>query len=185
MTRTAVLLMDLQIDFLNTITGRMPVGDDGANRVLAAARAALLGEAYPGSIVVGVVNAFQPNQFIGNFVRRNAALIGSPGAALDPRLPVTPELPIFPKSAASAFSNPELHKFLQSEGVSTVVLIGVFAEGCVRATALAAKLLGYTVVAPLNAIATNSPWKLAFAVRSMRRHGVLLPNALLGAESAT
>lgn len=181
MSRTAVLLMDLQVDFLDSTAGRMPVGDAGAAQVLGAARAVLSGRACAGALVVAIANAFRRSQVIGNLFRRSAALAGTRGAEIDPRVGVSPEVPVFRKSAPSAFSNPELHRFLQSKGVTDIVLVGVFAEACVRATALHARSLDYKVTAPLDAIATSSPWKLARATRSMRSQGVLLPRSILEA----
>jgi nicotinamidase-related amidase len=173
--------MDLQVDFLDSTAGRMPVGDAGAAQVLGAARAVLSGRACAGALVVAIANAFRRSQVIGNLFRRNAALAGTCGADIDPRVGLTPEVPVFRKSAPSAFSNPELHRFLQSKGVTDIVLVGVFAEACVRATALHARSLDYQVAAPLDAIATSSPWKLARATRSMRSRGVLLPRSILEA----
>jgi maleamate amidohydrolase len=183
MPPTAVLLMDLQVDFLDTARGRMPVGDEGTARVLTAAHAVLAGAVLPEAVVVAIANEFPATQVIANFFRRRAAIVGSPGAALDPRLDLDSSVPRFAKSAASAFSNPALHPYLRSKGIRRICLVGVFAEGCIRATALAGAALGYSVLAPLDAIATNARWKQWFAVRSMRRHGVVLPSTL--AEVAT
>lgn len=178
MPQRAVLLMDLQVDFLDESTGRMPVGALAAERVLERANAVLRGEAVVGSLVVAIANAFPRSQFLGNFFRNQAAVEGSSGASLDPRLQASEHVPVFRKSASSAFSIPQLHPFLQAQDVRTLVLIGVFAEGCVRATAVQARRLGYEVVAPLDSIATNGRLKLAFALSSMRRNGVALPQRL-------
>lgn len=185
MTRTAVLLLDLQVDFLDTQKGRLPVGEEGAARVIAAARSVLLDGVIPGAIAVAIVNAFPRRQRLANFFRNNAAIAGTAGAALDPRVSLPPGTPIFEKAQANAFSNPELHKYLQSRAVTRVCVVGVFAEGCVRATALGAGALGYDVWVPLDAIATNARWKLWFAKRSMQSHGVSMPSRLAEAGSAT
>jgi nicotinamidase-related amidase len=177
MARSATLLMDLQVDFLDS-KGRMPVGEDNAQRVIAAANAVLCGQAMPGSLAVVVVNAFPQSQRMQNLFRRNAAIAGSPGAAIDPRVQLTSDIPVFSKQKGNAFSNPMLHSFLQSKKVNRICIVGVFAEGCVRATAMGAKALGYAVSAPLEAIATNANWKLWFAARSMRAHGVDVQNCL-------
>ena len=185
MPRTAVLLLDLQVDFLDTRRGRMPVGEEGSSRVLAAARSVLAGTTFPGAVPVVVVNAFPRSQRVANFFRNNAAIAGTEGAALDARVPLPIGTPVLPKTQANAFSNPELHAFLQSQSVTRVCVIGVFAEGCVRATALGAKAHGYAVSVPLDAIATNARWKLWFAMRSLKAHGVQLPSCLVEASSAT
>jgi nicotinamidase-related amidase len=181
----AVLLLDLQVDFLDTQEGRMPVGDEGATRVIAAARSVLGGSALPGSIPVAIVNAFPRSQTVLNFFRKNAAVVGTPGAAIDPRIDLPAGTPVFTKREGNAFSNPELHAFLQSKSVSQIWVAGVFAEGCVRATALGARALGYDVIAPLEAIATDARWKLVLAKRSMERHGVRVQSSLAVEEHAS
>ncbi|MGH8819695.1 MAG: cysteine hydrolase family protein [Rhodoferax sp.] len=185
MPRTAVLLMDLQVDFLDTQKGRMPVGEEGTTRVIAAARSVLAGAVLPGAIPVAIVNAFPRSQRVRNWLRRNAAAVGTSGAEIDPRINLPASTRVFSKAEASAFSNTELHAFLLSQSVSHVWVIGVFAEGCVRATALGAKALGFSVAVPLEAIATNARWKLAFAKRSMQRHGVRVPSTFAEANNAT
>lgn len=183
MSQTAILLMDLQVDFLDG-TGKMPVGEEGAARVIAAARSVLSGEAVPGAIAVAIVNAFPRSHRVANLFRNNAAIAGTTGAAPDPRVALPPGTPTFAKTEANAFSNPELHGYLQANAVGRVCVMGVFAEGCVRATALAARKLGYDVCAPLEAIATNARWKLWFAKRSMRAHGIALPDRFAEVGSA-
>ena len=185
MPRTAVLLMDLQVDFLDTQRGRMPVGEEGATRVIAAARSVLSGRALPGAVPIAVVNAFPRSQRLLNFFRKNAAVVGTSGAEIDPRIDLPTGTPVFAKAEANAFSNPELHKYLQSRAISRLYVVGVFAEGCVRATAIGAEALGYTVVVPIEAIATNAGWKLAFAKRSMQKHGVHVQSTLVEAHNAT
>jgi nicotinamidase-related amidase len=178
MTSSAVLLMDLQVDFLDIGKGRMPVSEEGAARVITTANAVLSASVLPEALTVAVVNCFPRSQAIANFFRKGAAVEGSEGAQLDSRVNLPPAVPVFAKSRASAFSNPDLHPWLQSRSVSRLYVMGVMAEGCVRATAIEARALGYEVVVPLDAIATNAAWKLRFAVWSMRRHGVGMSNTL-------
>jgi len=178
MTSSAVLLMDLQIDFLDTGQGRMPVSEEGAANVIAAANAVVSANVLPGACPVAVINRFPRTQVIANFFRKGAAVEGSDGAMLDPRVPMPQTVPVFAKSRPSAFSNPDLHPYLQSLSVSRLYIVGVFAEGCVRATAIAARSLGYEVVVPLGTIASNAAWKLRWAVWSMRNHGVRISNTL-------
>ena len=49
------------------------------------------------------------------------------------------------KACPSAFSNPERHRHLDPHGVQEVFVLGVFAEGCVRASVVDAVKLDYTV----------------------------------------
>lgn len=184
MPHTAVLLLDLQVDFLNTQCGKMPVDPEGVVRVIEAANAILQGELLGGSLPVFVVNQFPPTATIANFFRHDAALAGSTGAALDPRIATMPSIRSFPKRQASAFTNPDLEPYLRSEGVGSIWVMGVFAEGCVRATALDARRRGFQVSVPAAEIATNAPWKASFAVWALKRGGVIVVPSLWEARSA-
>jgi nicotinamidase-related amidase len=86
------------------------------------------------------------------------------------------------KSKPSAFSNPELNEYLKANDTQTIYAVGVFAEGCVRATVLEARRLAYNVTVPMDAIGTNANWKRTFALWSMRRAGVVLVPTLLTQE---
>ena len=75
------------------------------------------------------------------------------------------------KSSPSAFSNPELHRYLQAHGVNELYIVGVFAEGCVRATVSDARRRGYKVNVIADAVASSGPWKKRFGLWAMRRAG--------------
>lgn len=175
---TAALLIDFQIDFLDHAKGRMPVRRIDAERVIALANSVLSGGVLSGSLVLAIVNAFPRNQWFANFVRRNSAIAGSTGAQFDPRLKIPPTLPVIPKEHGSAFTNPKLGEKLEAHGVRRLVLLGVMTEGCIRATAADARRLGYEVVVPMNAVATDNKIKSVVGKFLMRRAGVLLPEKL-------
>ena len=177
--------MDLQVDFLSPSGSRMPVDQSDASRVIEVANAVLAGTLASASLPVLVVNEFPKSARIGNFFRRGAAVVGTSGANLDPRLTSRPEVRSFSKSSPSAFSNPDLEPFLKTNAVCKLYVIGVFAEGCVRATAIEGVRRGFEVVVPLDAIGTNSEIKRSFAKWSMRRAGVkLIPSLPASADSA-
>lgn len=176
LNHTAVLLMDLQRDFLAGEGARLPVDREGAASVLRTANAILARRALESAIPLFVVNQFPASARLGNFFRKGAAIAGTPGAALDPRLCATGSVKVISKSSPSAFSNPELQSYLQAHGVKELYVIGVFAEGCVRATVLDARRLGYQVNVIADAVASNAPWKKRFALWAMSRSGAhLLP----------
>jgi nicotinamidase-related amidase len=170
---SAVLLMDLQRDFLDE-RGRMPVDRRGAEAVIAAANAILFGQALHGALPIAIVNSYPPNSRIANFFRHHAAIAGTEGQKLDARIALPKGMATFAKEHASAFANPELDRFLKAEQVQTLYVLGVFAEGCVRATVLDAIRLGYKVQAIENGIASSAEWKRRFGVWSMKRAGASL-----------
>lgn len=174
MTLCATLLMDLQVDFLSPIGARMPVDPSDALRVINVANAVLAGKLASTSLPIFIVNEFPKLARIGNFFRRGAAVVGTPGANLDPRLTPKAGVRSFSKSSPSAFSNPDLEPFLKANAVRQLYVIGVFAEGCVRATAIEGVRKGFDVVVPLDAIGTNNEIKRKFAKWAMRRAGVTL-----------
>jgi len=172
--RTAVLLLDLQIDFLDIEHGKMPVPAADALRVIAVANAVLAGRSLPDALPVFIVNQFPATTTLGNFFRRGAAIVGSPGASLDPRIQVPPNARIFSKERSSAFSNKDLAPYLRNQCVGRIWVVGVMTEACVRATALGARTLGFEVGIAEAGIATNAAWKADFARWALRRGGVTM-----------
>jgi nicotinamidase-related amidase len=179
---SAALLLDLQRDFLATGHARMPVGQEEARRVLAGANAVLDGVALKGALPILVVNQFPRSDRLGNFFRHGAAIAGTTGSELDERVHVSQSVKVFAKDQPSAFSNKELVAYLKENSISQVFVLGVFAEGCVRATAVDAVKHGLKAIVPTCAIGTNSGTKRRFAHWAMSRAGVILVNEL--AESA-
>lgn len=183
MATAAVLLMDLQRDFLDRRRGRLPVGPAAAEAVLRVANDVLSGRVLPDAKRVVVMNCFPPSDRIGNFFRRGAALAGSDGAALDDRLHGAAAAKVIVKASPSAFSNPELLHYLQANEVTTLFVLGVYAEGCVRSTVLDGLKLGYQVTLVESAVASNAGWKKRWAVWSMKRAGAVAAPGLVANDS--
>ena len=152
--RRALVLLDFQRDFLAD-DGRMPVARHHVAPVLAATRCAVDEARLRGDLIVTVGNEFRRGDVIGNLLRRRAAVWGSAGTAWDDRIDVEDALYV-PKSAGSAFSNPALGTALDGRGIKHLVIAGVFARGCVRATAEAALRRGLTVEILGDAVACSS-----------------------------
>jgi nicotinamidase-related amidase len=170
--------MDLQVDFLAPCGARMPVGEPDASRVIAIANQVLDGRLLSGSLPILVVNQFPRSDRIGNFFRHDAAIAGTAGAALDQRIRLGSGVRIFAKRRPSAFSNPDLDAYLRANGVTDLYVLGLFAEACVRATAIDGTRRGYTVVVPLDGIGTDREIKRNYAVWAMRRAGVAVVSHL-------
>jgi nicotinamidase-related amidase len=152
--RRALILLDFQRDFLAD-DGRMPVARHHVAPVLAAARRAADQARLRGDLVIKVGNEFRRGDIVGNLLRRRAAVAGSAGTAWDDRIDVEDALYV-PKSAGSAFINPALGAALDTEGVKHLTIAGLFANGCVRATAEAALRRGLTVEVLRDAVACSS-----------------------------
>jgi len=165
------LLIDLQTDFLDWEEGRMPVDRIESEEVIKIANEVLAKKILPDALSVFIVSKFPPSACIVNFFRKNAAMVGSPGANIDERILRPGSTAVFEKSKSSAFSNPEVADYLKNRGVKDLYVMGVFAEGCVRATVLDAIKIGFKVHVSENAVATNALWKKPFALLAMNRTG--------------
>jgi nicotinamidase-related amidase len=171
---TAVLLIDLQRDFLDAKDGRLPVTEEGARAVLHAANEILARRALPEALLVLVLNHFPASARLANFFRKGAAVAGSQGAEPDPRLEQLGNATVVVKSKASAFSNPKLQELLSTHQVRDLWVLGVFAEGCVRATVLEALRLGYPVHVLESAVSSSATWKKGIALWAMERAGAIV-----------
>jgi nicotinamidase-related amidase len=166
----ALLLLDFQRDFLAD-DGRMPVARVHVAPVLAAARRAAEQALLSGDLVVKVGNEFRRSDIIGNLLRRRAAIVDSAGTAWDERIDVDRALYV-PKSAASAFTNPALGAALEERDIRHLMIAGLFARGCVRATARAALRRGLTVEVLGDAVACSSDRSRERALGRLARSGV-------------
>ena len=174
MAHVAVLLLDLQRDFLGAAGARLPVDAPGAAAVLRTANAILAKRVLASALPVLIVTQFPASARLANFFRKGAAIVGTPGADLDPRLGKTGQVRVMTKARSSAFTNPDLERYLHAQGVQELYVLGVFAEGCVRATVRDARRRGYPVTVIVDAVATNARWKLRVALWAMRRAGATL-----------
>ncbi|MBO9541097.1 cysteine hydrolase [bacterium] len=169
-SRTALLLLDYQLDFLSE-AARLPVGRDQVEELLEASNELVRRARSEGWEVVTIGNAFRRHDVIGNLFRRGAAVAGSPGCALDPRLRAEGAA-FFEKWRGSALTNPALIAHLAERQIATLVIAGVFTAGCVKATALDAARRGYQVVVPRNAVADKSKAVSDRACVFLERRGV-------------
>jgi len=167
---TALLLMDLQIDFLAD-SGRLPVGAANAERVISVANNLIDLFAKRRWPIIVIFNQFKKTDVIGNFFRRCAALEGSEGGNMDPRVLIH-DARYFSKAKSSAFTNPEFCEYLKSTGIGQVVICGVYAEGCVRATAFDAQKAGLDAVVLSDGVSSNRTSKSKWALSLMRKRGI-------------
>ncbi len=161
---SALLVLDLQVDFLQA-NGRMPIAREQIAPVLGAANRAIAAAAASGVAVIYVGNEFTPWDLPGNWFRHGAAMRGTPGAALDPRLTRLADAPYFAKRGGDAFANPALADFVRMHRITAVVLCGVYADACVSATAQGAlgRGLGVAVLADAVGAASEAARRRALA----------------------
>ena len=169
--RPALLVMDMQRDFLEP-GGRMPVAANQVAALIEAVNHSIWAASQSDIIVYYILNEFPKRSWL-NIFRRYAAVRGSRGAQLDPRVERRNGQTLT-KSSSSAFSNPELGATLYEEGVRTVALCGVFAEACVSATARSTQDRALQLVIISDAIAARSDAALARSLRRFERMGATM-----------
>ncbi|MGH7985261.1 MAG: cysteine hydrolase family protein [Candidatus Binataceae bacterium] len=167
---TALLVLDLQVDFLEP-NGRMPIARDQIGQVLANSNRAIEAATARHIAIVYIGNEYTRWDIPGNWFRRNAARVGTPGATLDPRLKRVVAAPYFSKRQGDAFSNPELERFLRLHHIHHLVICGVYADACVTATARGALLQGFAVTVLSDAVGAASDASRQSALAKLSRGG--------------
>jgi nicotinamidase-related amidase len=175
-TNTALLALDLQRDFLEA-NGRMSVGTKNAELVIASANRLLEHAERAGWKLISIKSEFPRTDWIGNLFRRDAAIERSVGAEMDPRVRFPPSSLELTKSKPDAFTNPALAEILKAAGIQHIVIFGVMAEGCVRATVKSARRQGFDVTVVFDGVVSSREFLRRFAFESMRRAGSRLANS--------
>ncbi|MGH7934748.1 MAG: cysteine hydrolase family protein [Candidatus Binataceae bacterium] len=166
----ALLVLDLQVDFVEH-DGRMPIAPDQIDQVLRTSNNAIEAAAAHHTVIAYIGNEYTRWDIPGNWFRHNAALGGTPGAALDPRVKRLSAAPYFPKRQGDAFSNPDLARFLRSHHIHRVVICGVYADACVTATARGALRRGLAVTVLADAVGAASDAARQSALAKIGRAG--------------
>lgn len=176
-SRQALLILDVQQDFTGP-DARMPVDRVQAAVMIDRINRLVDERSTNGLEPIYIVNEF-PRFSIANLFRNFAAIKGRAGSALDPRLhvvaagsPGAAGETRFAKRHGNAFTNPLLHPYLQQHGIDSLLVTGLFAGACVRATIKSALRLGYKVSVIPEAIAAGSEAARARALRAFRTAGV-------------
>jgi acyl-CoA reductase-like NAD-dependent aldehyde dehydrogenase/nicotinamidase-related amidase len=157
-SRTALLLVDLQEDYL-------------ARRGLTPPREELIA-----NIVVALAEARQTGEPIFH-IRTDGSdpmphragvpevVAGTPGAEPPPELRELPGEPVLTKRFFSAFDAPGLADALAAAGVTRLRLVGVHAHACIQATALDAYANGFEVEVDQRLVGSDLP---SLASQSLR-----------------
>lgn len=177
MTRAALVLVDLQRDFLER-EDLEPPAEELASAValfLGAARALGLPVAHVQTLVRADSSDRMPHWVAAGYCGCVAGTEGAlPPAALAPAAGET----VIHKRYFSAFGDAALTEFLTAEAIDTVVLAGVHLHGCVRATAFDAYERGYRVWIADDLVGSYDPLQAAAARAYLAgRAATLLPAA--------
>jgi nicotinamidase-related amidase len=151
MARAALLLVDVQRDFLSSSLGELR--DGYLQRV-----ARLLDVARSGGVhVVHVHSLFEPDgsDWMRRYRPRGSipCVAGTPGAVVLPEASAVEGEPVVVKQTFDAFQRTELHQLLRDADVEVLLVAGLVTSTCVLFTATSAMQLGYLVAVVGDAVA--------------------------------
>ncbi len=149
----ALFILDMQTDLL-AANGRFPVAQEQVAGAINKTNQAIKEAAACSIPVVYINNGFWPWD-PGNLFRGRCCIRNQIGAELDPRVYVLSGAPEFIKSRASAFSSPEFAQWVAQQRLESAAIAGVYADACVRATAIAAVQRGIQVTVLADAVAAS------------------------------
>ena len=150
----ALILIDLQDDFLRQISGR------GAAALVDRAAFLLSRCRELGVPVIHVLQRVtKDGPRMPHWVREGKwlCLEGTDGCRPPPALEPLANEPVITKTFFSGFSNPELEQVLDGISATTLVMAGVHLHGCIRATALDAYQRGFEVLIAEDATGSYDP----------------------------
>lgn len=172
--KSAFLVLDMQEDFTGA-QARFPADSHQVERALHWANWVIDGATVSNFVVVYIRNEFEPGG-LENFVRGNAAVKGSPGIGLDPRLKVVGNHS-FTKNKGDAFSSMAFETFLKTNEISRIYVAGLMGSACVLETVQGALGRGYDVRVLGEAVADRSLSRRDTALEKMKRLGAKIVTA--------
>jgi len=142
--KTAVVLIDIQMDYFKTDKLYIP---DGEQVVLRAVQ--LRDWAKAQRIAMVHIQQISPNPDSALFAA------GTEGISIHPLLRPREGETVISKTLPSSFDRTELRGFLETRGITTLVLAGLMTHMCVETTARAALSLGYSIIVAADACASR------------------------------
>jgi nicotinamidase-related amidase len=164
--RTAVLLLDVQMDLVAITPGLK------RRRVLQNMKAVLERARRRKASVIHVTASVRPdfldlpkdNPLWDGLRRKKQLVIGTPGARIHPSVkPLATEL-VLNKTCVDPFLTTNLGQALVNADVNTIVIMGLWTNWVVEATARHASDMGYRVFLVEDAVASNTEENHTFAV---------------------
>ncbi|MBN2094798.1 MAG: cysteine hydrolase [Candidatus Aenigmarchaeota archaeon] len=149
--KQCLLVIDMQRDFLASDGYYVKSGKDIGPMLKAKENIeAQIHESQGKMLVVYVVSQY----FLGQFGEGKSICVkGTKGSKLviDKKFADA----VIVKQGYSAFSNPSLLALLKKHSITTLTIVGLTTENCIRSTALDALGLGFRVIVPEECVATN------------------------------
>ena len=167
--RTAVLLLDVQKDLVDITPGLKK------NRVIEHMASVLKAARRKKANVIHITASVRPdfldlpkdNPLWDGLRKKRQLIIGTKGAAIDPRVkPLKNEL-VLNKTCVDPFLTTNLDQALQNADVNTIILVGLWTNYVVEATARHASDMGYRVFLARDACASNTIENHEFTIRNI------------------
>jgi len=167
--RTAVLLLDVQKDLVDITPGlkQNRVIENMAGVLKAARRRKLPVIHITASVRADFLDLPKDNPLWDGLRRKRQLIIGTKGAAIDPRVrPLKNEL-VLNKTCVDPFLTTNLGQALQNADANTIILMGLWTNYVVEATARHASDMGYRVFLVREALASNTIENHEFALNKI------------------
>ncbi len=167
--RTAVLLLDVQKDLIDITPGlkQNRVIENMAGVLKAARRRKLPVIHITASVRADFLDLPKDNPLWDGLRKKRQLIIGTKGAAIDRRVkPLKNEL-VLNKTCVDPFLTTNLGQALQNADANTIILMGLWTNYVVEATARHASDLGYRVFLVREACASNTVENHEFALNKI------------------
>ncbi len=167
--RTAVLLLDVQKDLVDITPGLRK------NRVIEHMASVLRAARRRKTAVIHITASVRPdfldlpkdNPLWDGLRKKRQLIIGTRGAAIDPRVtPLKHEL-VLNKTCVDPFLTTNLGQALQNADANTIILMGLWTNYVIEATARHASDMGYRVFLVREACASNTVENHDFALNKI------------------
>jgi biuret amidohydrolase len=167
--RTAVLLLDVQKDLVDITPGL------GKNRVLEHMAGVLRAARRRKTSVIHITASVRPdfldlpkdNPLWDGLRKQRQLIIGTQGAAIDPRVkPLKNEL-VLNKTCVDPFLTTNLGQALHNADANTIIVMGLWTNYVVEATARHASDMGYRVFLVREACASNTVENHEFTINKI------------------
>ena len=167
--RTALLVLDVQKDLVDITPGLQK------NRVIEHMASVLKAARRRKSAVIHITASVRPdfldlpkdNPLWDGLRKKRQLITGTKGAAIDPRVkPLRDEL-VLNKTCVDPFLTTNLGQALQNADANTIILVGLWTNYVVEATARHASDMGYRVFLVREACASNTLENHEFALKKI------------------
>jgi nicotinamidase-related amidase len=160
---TALVVVDMQVDFVSP-KGKLCVPE--AKKTIPAIRL-LIDRARKAKVTIIFTQDWHRADDPEFIIWPSHAVGGTRGARVIPQLKPLPKDYFIPKRTYDAFFGTDLDILLRQKGIRNLVITGTVANICVLHTAGSARLRGYKIFVPADAISALNPFDQAAALRQV------------------